>query len=172
MVKSDKSNQTLFSTLDLRYAISQIPLNKATREQYNFSLIGGNATGTYKFQTEFYGLKDMPAEFQKAVDLTLTSCNNIYAYLGDVPMVTKGSIETHRQKLQTVLTKLHEENLAIYLNKCKFACKQIEWLCFNINSEGTKPITKKTEAIEKILPPKTFKVSWVQYSTLQDTYQI
>ena len=33
LVKSDKSNQTFFSTLDLRYAYSQIPLDKATREQ-------------------------------------------------------------------------------------------------------------------------------------------
>ena len=99
----------------------------------------------------------MPAEFQKAVDLTLFNCSNTYAYLDDILIVTKGTIETHRQKLQTVLTKLDEENLAIFLDKCKFACKQVEWLGSNINSEGTKPLTKKTEAIEKILPPKTFK---------------
>ena len=65
VVKSDKSQQTLFSTLDLRYAYSQIPLDKTTKEQCNFSLIGGKATGTYQFQTGFYGLPDMPAEFQK-----------------------------------------------------------------------------------------------------------
>ena len=115
VVKSDKSNQTLFSTLDLRYAYSQIPLDKATREQCNFILIGGNATGTYQFQTGFYGLTDMLAEFQKAVDLTLTYCNNTYAYLDDILIATKGTIETHRQKLQTVLTKLDEESLAISL---------------------------------------------------------
>ena len=51
VVKSDKSNQTLFTTLDLRYAYSHIPLDKTTREQSNFSLIWGNATGTYQFQT-------------------------------------------------------------------------------------------------------------------------
>ena len=68
VVKSDKSNQTLITTLDLRYAYSQIQLDKTTREQCNFSLIGGNATGTYQFQRGFYGLTDMPAEFQKAVD--------------------------------------------------------------------------------------------------------
>ena len=49
VVKSDKSNQTLFTTLDLRYAYSQIPLDKKTREQCNFNPIGGSATGKYQF---------------------------------------------------------------------------------------------------------------------------
>ena len=39
VVKLNKSKQTIFLTLDLRYAYSQIPLDKATREQGNFSLI-------------------------------------------------------------------------------------------------------------------------------------
>ena len=64
VVKSDKSKQTLFSIFDLRYAYSEILLDKATREQGNFSLIGSN-----------------------------------YAYLDDILIVTKGSIELHRQKL-------------------------------------------------------------------------
>ena len=73
------------------------------------------------------------------MDLTLTNCNNTYAYLDDILIVTKGTIETHRQKLKTVLKKFDEENLAISVDKCKFACKQVEWLGFTINSEGTKP---------------------------------
>ena len=91
------------------------------------------------------------------MNLTLTNCNNTYAYLDDILIVTKGTIEKHRQKLQTVLTKLDEENLAISLDKCKFACKQVEWLGFTINSERTKPLIKKTEAIEKLSRLKTFK---------------
>ena len=148
VVKSDKSNQTLFTTLDLRYAYSQIPLDKTTRKQCNFSLIGGNATGTYQIQTWFYGLTDMPAEFQKAVDVTLTHCSNTYTYLDDILIITKGTLESHRQKLQTVLTKLDEENLAISLDYCKFACKEIEWLGFTINSEGTKPLIKKPKYLK------------------------
>ena len=51
VVKSDKTKQTMFSKFDLRYAYSQIPLDQKTRERCNFGLIGGNATGTYQFQT-------------------------------------------------------------------------------------------------------------------------
>ena len=98
--KSDKTKQTLFSKLDLPYAYSQIPLDKSTREQCNFRLIGGNATATYQFQTGFYGLTDMPAEFQKAIDLTLTNCTNTYAYLDDIMIVTKGTTELHQQKIK------------------------------------------------------------------------
>ena len=53
--------------------------------------------------------------------------------------------------------KIGRRNKAISLDKCKFACKQVEWLGFTVNSEGTKPLVKKTEAIEKLSPPKTFK---------------
>ena len=70
-----------------------------------FSLISGNATGTYQFQTGFYGLTDMPAEFQKTIDLTLIKCSNTYAYLDAILIVFEGSIKIHKQKPQTILER-------------------------------------------------------------------
>ena len=109
VVESDKSNQTLFSTLDLRYANSQIFLDKTTREQRNFSLTGGNATGLYQMQTGFCGLMYIPAEYLRAIDLILTKCINTYACLDDILIVTKRLAESHRQKLQAALTKVDEK---------------------------------------------------------------
>ena len=37
-------------------------------------------TGTYCFKTEFYGLTDMPAEFQKAIDCTLAGLDNTFFF--------------------------------------------------------------------------------------------
>ena len=99
----------------------------------------------------------MLAEFQKAIDLTLTNCSNTYAYLDDILIVTKGSVDKHKQKLQTILEKLDGENLAISLDKGKFRCKPVEWLGYTTNSKGTTPLIRKTEAIAKLSPPKTFK---------------
>ena len=127
VVKSNEAQQTLFSTLDLRYANSQIPLDKSTREQCNFSLIGGNATGTYQFQTDFTASRTCRPNFKKPL-ISHTNCSNTYAYLDNMMIVTKGSVEIHKQKLQTILGKLDGENFAISLDKCKFACKQAEWL--------------------------------------------
>ena len=41
-------------------------------------------TGTYRFQTGFFGLKDMPPELQKATDYTLIILKNIYCFLDDI----------------------------------------------------------------------------------------
>ena len=96
----------------------------------------------------------MPAEFQKAIDLTLTNCKNTYAYLDDLLIVSK---KVHKNTLQKVIQKLDEKNLAFSIEKCKFACKEVERLGYSINSEGTTPLIRKTEAIGKLAPPKTFK---------------
>ena len=114
----------------------------------------------------------MPAEFQNAIDPTLTNCTNTYAYLDDILIVTKRSLDLHKQKLQTVLKKLDEENLAISLDKCKFACKQVEWLGSNINSEGTKPLMRKTEAIEKLSPLKFYEELKKLYGLHTKSYTI
>ena len=42
---------------------------------------------------------DMPAEFQKAINFTLTNCKNTYAFLDDILIITKGSIVKHKEKL-------------------------------------------------------------------------
>ena len=70
-----------FSKIDLKYAYSQIPLHKDTQKHCNFNILGGNATGTYRFINGFYGLTDMPATFQKAIDYTLNNINWAHAFL-------------------------------------------------------------------------------------------
>ena len=67
---SDPASQsnTYFFILDLKYAYSQLNLNPDTANHCIFNIISGNDTGTYSFKTQFYGLTDMPSEFQKAMD--------------------------------------------------------------------------------------------------------
>ena len=48
------------------------------------------------------------------------------------------------------MEKLDAENLAKSLDKCRFACRQVEWLGYTINSECSKLSIRKTEAIEDV----------------------
>ena len=128
-----KPGTTYFSTIDLRYAYSQLKLDDTTKTPGNFSIIGGQATGTYQFQTGFYGLTDMPSEFQKAIDLTLNNEKDTFAFLDDILIISHGTKEQHMDKLKKVLDKLDQKNMATSVNKCKFGCKEVEWLGFVIN---------------------------------------
>ena len=53
---------TYFFTLDLKYAYIQLNLDPITANHCKVNVISGDMTGTYRFQTGFYGLTDMPAE--------------------------------------------------------------------------------------------------------------
>ena len=154
---TSKNKDILLSKIDLRYAYSQLRLDQKTAEHCNFSILCGPATGTYQFQTGFYGLTNMPADFQKAVDNTLVNIENIFAYLDDILIVTENDLDIHIRKIKEVLLRLEQENLAISLHKCEFAQTEVEWLGFNITKTGTTPLIKKTQAILEIPPPKTLK---------------
>ena len=140
-----------------KYAYSQIPLDPHLQKHCNFNILGGKATGTYRFVNGFYGLTDMPATFQKTIDVTLRNCHNKFAFLDDILVITKGKLSDHEKELDKILHRLDKENLAIKLQKCEFAQKQITWLGYEITPTGITPTKKKCESINKLETPKTLK---------------
>ena len=56
-------------------------------------------TDTYRFHSGFYGLTDMPAELQKAMDYILIGLENKYRHFNDILIVSKTSQEEHKQVL-------------------------------------------------------------------------
>ena len=65
ITQPSNEGEVLFSTIDLRYAYRKLPLDGDTAKHGDFNIIGGQATGTYRFNTGFHGLTDLRAEFQK-----------------------------------------------------------------------------------------------------------
>ena len=68
IITKDLPGKVWFTSLDLKYAFSQLPLSSVTSSHCNFNILCGDARGTYWLKTGFYGLNDMPTEFQKAMD--------------------------------------------------------------------------------------------------------
>ena len=85
---SNQGDNVYLSTIDLKYAYSQLNLQPDTARHCNFNIICGDATGTYRFKTGFYGLTVMPAEFHKAMDYTLVGLSNSYCFLDDIIVVS------------------------------------------------------------------------------------
>ena len=104
--KTEPADKIFFSTIDLKYAYSQLNLHPESAKHCNFNIVSGDMTGTYRFKTGFYGLTDMPAEFQKAMDYTLIGLKNIFCFLDDILIVSKGSEDDHFQLVLDCLKKL------------------------------------------------------------------
>ena len=68
IIAERKAGNVYFTKLDFTYAYGQVSLEQKTSEQCNFSIVGGNSTGSYRFKNGFYGLTPMPAKFQKVID--------------------------------------------------------------------------------------------------------
>ena len=105
-------NTSYFSTLDLKYAYSQLNLDSNTANHCNFNIISGDMTGTYRFQSR---LTDVPAEFQKAMDYTLIGLKNTYCFLDDILVVSKGSEEEHKSYVMSCLKRLDYKGLRMNL---------------------------------------------------------
>ena len=145
-----------FTTHDLQYAYCQLNLHSDMARHCNFNLVSGDMTGTYRFKTGFYGIADMPAEFQKAIDCTLAGLNNTFCFLDDI-IIVRREIEQHLYLVWKCLIKIDQENLRINLAKCQFVKDKIEWLGHSITQTGITPLSNKTDAIEKLSPPSTLK---------------
>ena len=157
LTNTKNGQEAHFSTLDLKYAYCQLKLHHNTAKHCNFNIIYGESTGTYIFKTGFYGLTDMPADFQKAIDYSLIGLQNTYCFLDDIIIVSTGTEADHLAYVFKCLKKLNEDILRINLQKCHFAKTKSEWLGYKITQTGISPLESKTAAILTIPPPTTLK---------------
>ena len=147
-------DKTYFSMLDLKYAYSQLNLDTNTANHCNFNIISGDMTGTYRFQTGFYGLTDMPAEFQKTINYTLIALKNTYCFLDDFWVVSKEPLEEHKRYVMSCLRRLDDENLRINLPKCHFAKLEIDGLGYHISQQVSRPSSVKRLPSQLLKPQK------------------
>ena len=122
-----------------------------------FQYSRGKATGTYRFLTGFYGLADMPAEFQKAMDRTMNNSKNTFFFLDDFLIVSEGSEMEHEKLITNVLIKLNKENLSLKLSRCEFFKTEANWLGHKLSENGVTAKITKTEAILKLEHPRSLK---------------
>ena len=154
-ISERKPGDVYFSTMDLTYAYGQLPLSPETSVQCSFLLVGGKSTGTYRFQTGFYGLTTMPAEFQRVMDTIFSEFPHAHAFIDDNLVVTKGTEIEHISTVERILRKLDCENMSLKLTKCQFARRECEWLGHKITRTGITPLVRKTEPIKSLKAPKT-----------------
>ena len=140
----------LFTKIDLKKAYWNIKL----KNKHKSTLV--TPFGAYYFNRLPFGVASAPASYQKAMDSIFQGIPNLYIYMDDLLIFTKGQSE-HEKIVSEVLKRLHDNGMAISLNKCVWMKEEVNYLGYVVNNEGLKPIPKKVDAITNIAPPRKQK---------------
>ena len=125
-ISEEQEGEIWITKLDFDYAYGQIKLDGQTKNLYIFTVTGGEFTGYYRFLKGFYGLADIPTIFQERIDKTLELKHP--AWLDDIIIVTKGTVEKHGTEIKETMKKLEEAGYRLHPKKCEFFKKEAEWV--------------------------------------------
>ena len=74
----------------------------------------------------------MPTEFQKVVRYFLARFREVFVFIDDILVVTKGTKQEHLDKVREIIKVIDDAELQLKAGKCNFAKQEIEWLGFKI----------------------------------------
>jgi hypothetical protein len=144
---------TYATALDLNMGYNTIRLDPTTSEM---------CTIIFPWGKYFY--KRLPTGFGGSVDIfqaqimdLMASLDFLRAYMDDLLIITKQTLDEHLQKMETVLTRLRDAGLKVNVAKSLFCAHEIEYLGYVLTREGIKPQSKKVQAILALNPPNNFK---------------
>jgi hypothetical protein len=135
----------VFSSVDLKDAFHQIPLEESSKEKTAFIVTG---RGLFEYQVTPFGLCNSAQTQQRLMDKVLgfEHDGKIFCYLDDI-VVCSETFEEHFELLEFVAKKLTEAGLIINLEKSKFCRSSIKYLGFIIDKDGLHIDPDKIEPI-------------------------
>lgn len=149
------ANKDIFSLIDLKSGFHQVGMGKSSIKYTSFV----TPDGQWEYTKMPFGLKNAPSVFQRYINKIFRDFieeGKIKIYLDDLLLGTK-TMKEHLELLAQILQRLSEYGLKLQMNKCKFACDEIEYLGFIVSKDGIRPGREKTLAIEKFPVPKNSK---------------
>ena len=153
-ILSELKGTTFFTTLDLRSGFHQIPLTKEGAKRCAFSCFKGK----FEFQVLPFGLNTSSSIFQRCINKLLLGYEEFcIAYIDDILIHTKGSLEDHLRHVSLIFERIRKHSLRLKLSKCQWAMKELTYLGFQVNQYGVSPCQNKVRAIKLLQPPTTVR---------------
>nr|GEZ56047.1 reverse transcriptase domain-containing protein [Tanacetum cinerariifolium] len=114
--------------------------------------------GVYCYTKMPSGLKNAGATYQRLIDKAFDSKvgQNIEVYVDDLVIKSHTEIEMLRDIDETFHT-LQKINMKLNPKKCTFGAVEGMFLGYMISPKGIKPCSNKTEAVLRLLSPRTIK---------------
>lgn len=159
------SGYSFYTTLDLASGYYQIGVKEGDRAKTAFV----TPDGQFEFKRMPFGLVNAPSTFMRMIHSVLGTANNhvgcssalnpggsskvASAYMDDIIVPSK-TIDEGMNKLESVLQLLEHAGLTLKLSKCCFFSRRVDYLGFELSSEGIKPGARKVQAVEEFPQPR------------------
>lgn len=141
------------SSIDLRHAFNQIPLEPSSRPKTAFAVPG---RGLYQYCVMPFGLSNSPKTMVRLMDQVIDPSLEpfVFVYLDDIIIATPDFV-THIEVLKKVFDRLKAAKLTINLKKSEFCRSSLTYLGFVVDGQGLRTDPSKVDAILKYPIPKT-----------------
>lgn len=139
------------SSIDLRSAFWQIPLDNESKEKTAFAVPG---RGLYHFTVLPFGLSNAAQVQQRLMDAVFGPAlePHIFVYLDDI-IITSKTFEEHIELLKEVASRLNNANLSVNISKCEFFRKSLKYLGFIVDELGLRTDPGKVAAMVNFPQP-------------------
>lgn len=145
------------SSLDLKQAFFQIPLDKESQLKTTFAVPG---RGLFCFQVLPFGLHNSAQAMCRLMDMVIGPSLEPYVfyYIDDIVVVTP-DFNTHVRVLKELHQKLRDAGLTVNFDKCMFCRTSLNFLGFVVDKHGLRTDPEKIQAV-------------LEYPTPQNTTQV
>ena len=132
----------IYTSIDLAWALWQIPVRKADRQKTAFAC----ELGLFEWQRMPFGVCNASATFQSAIARALRKIveregSMVIAYIDDIVIATE-TVEDHMVRLRENFQSLREAGFKMGVTKCDFMKSEIKYLGCVVSAEGVKPEPK------------------------------
>jgi hypothetical protein len=145
----------VFSKVDATQGFNQIPVAAESQDKTAFR---GPRFGLYQFAGTGFGPTNVPATFQRFMDLALGDLLWLRAavYMDDIIVFSK-SLDDHHRDLADVSAALNRANVWIKPSKASFYLREVEFLGCVFNGTTIRAIKIRVQDVLNCAPPKSCK---------------
>lgn len=143
----------VFSVIDLKSAFFNVPIWPSHRHKTTTLDPWG---GVYRYNRLPFGLSSGPSTRQRLLETILKDIPKTFIYLDDLLLATE-SVEEHDKILNDIFKILSDNHMALSIDKCKFAQKEVDYLGYKVTENGIRPLPRKLAALEEFPLPKSQK---------------